>query len=119
MIEISDGMVLAVVPNKAFEVWLKEVMRFFETEWPDGKNKAPVEKLNEDSLLYLVPTFNNADDALRFIKNQYLDLFRHSLMYWCKEERCWPKDLSYDLFNQFFSVEFHSRVYDLTGNEKE
>ncbi len=110
MSEQVNGLIIAIVPKKAFENWLRETFKFFEVV-PDEE---AFKHLDEESLLYLIPWINNPEDCINFIKEHYLELFRNSLTLWCKDERGWPKDLSYERFNEFFTVEFHTHIYDVT-----
>jgi hypothetical protein len=117
MIQIPNVMVLAIVPKKGFENWLRDIMRFFEIEQARGA-KDPIEHLEEDCLLYVIPEPASAEMCVEYVKSHYLEFFQDSLLYWCSEKRAWPKDLSYKLFSEFFNVEFHSRLFDLLSDAK-
>jgi hypothetical protein len=47
------------------------------------------------------------------VQHNYDELFANELNDWCTDEALWPKDRSYALFAEWFSVEVHSMVLDL------
>lgn len=111
---VQGVFVIAVIPKKGFELWLREAINFLE----ESVEEFSLEDLADEALLYVIPTPIDLEECSKFVKDHYLELFQFSLNFWCADKRLWPKKLSYQFFNDFFSIEFHSRLYSLLENTK-
>ena len=82
---------------------------------PDDETEINLENTNNDRTTYLI-----GDDDLEnldvFLKDNFLLFFENELEGWYLDEDCWPADLTFPLFQEFFQIEFHSMIEDL-GDE--
>lgn len=68
--------------------------------------------------LFVIPLQQDSDACMVFIKENYLEIFQIILATWDTDKRLWPKDLSYEQFDKYFSFSFHSALYDLSATDK-
>lgn len=77
----------------------------------DDSNVLPT--VDGERTVYLLPAYEDEDQALQLLKAAYGMIFESELMGWHLLESGWPRDRSYDVFQQWFDVEFQSIVEDL------
>lgn len=70
-----------------------------------------------EQTVYLVPEYGSDEDTEEILKEIYQDIFESELHVWSQDEKQWPKKRDLDVFNQWFSVEFHSIIEDLCDYE--
>ena len=70
---------------------------------------------DDDRTVYLVPVFEDDEQAEEVLSRVYETLFDNELFGWHTEEADWPQDRSYDLFLEWFEVEMDSVVEDLSA----
>ena len=85
---------------------------------PHGKEDLTLTQLREDCTALLIPAFNGPKQARQFIERHYMGIFENELEAWGVTESLWPADRSVDKFHQWFEVEFHSLVYDISEFDK-
>jgi|GEM_PF-119261 len=73
--------------------------------------------LRTDCLSFLIPQCNDPAEAELFIKEVYQELFELELESWNANEAAWPVKRDYAAFQEWFDVEIHSMVVDITGDE--
>jgi hypothetical protein len=87
-------------------------------EWANSCGEGPklaLEEMNEDEhTVYLVPEVEYRPDA--WLRQHFRILFEYELASWCTDAACWPEDRSFEAFQRYFTVQFHSMVVDL-GDE--
>ena len=69
-----------------------------------------------EQTVYLLPEFDNEQGTERFLKKVYANIFENELMAWHTEESDWPQNRNYNLFQKWFTLEWHSVVEDLGDN---
>jgi hypothetical protein len=67
----------------------------------------------KDCTILLIPQFEGPGQATAYIKGMAQAIFEGELASWDIDSSLWPKDRSYATFSQWFSVEYHSLIYDL------
>lgn len=70
---------------------------------------------DDDRTVYLVPAFEDDEQAEEVLSRVYETIFENELFGWHTEEAAWPQDRSYDLFLEWFEVEMDSVVEDLSA----
>ena len=84
-------------------------------EWANSCGEGPMLVLSEmrdDALtIYLIPQMEVGPEA--WLRQHYRSLFEHELWGWCTDPAYWPKDLSFEAFQRFFTVHWHSMVMDM------
>ena len=93
-----------IKPKKPYVNWINSL--------PGMDEPSSIESLNNDCTALLLPHFDDDDESLKFIKRIYRKIFEIELDSWSTGENAWPKKRTYDLFREWFKIEFHSEVFD-------
>lgn len=93
---------LIVRPKQPFLDWAAQL---------DDSGLVP--KVEGEQTAYLVPEFENDDDAQRILRLVYTEVFERELYSWHTDESAWPKKRSLAVFRKWFEIELHSIVEDL------
>jgi hypothetical protein len=72
---------------------------------------------NGDQTVYLIPNFESDEEAQEILEDLFADVFERELWDWHTDEEAWPHDRDFRMFQEWFSVEFHSVVEDLCDDE--
>ncbi len=84
--------------------WVNQIM-------PELKIDPVTDPLEHDNgTIYLTPEFFDTEEAMAWLKRNYLYIFEMELWGWSEEEQRWPKNRSWDLFKQWFYISFISVV---------
>jgi hypothetical protein len=75
--------------------------------------------VNDDPNIYLVPESDYTYEYTEWIKKNYRIILENELSEWCTDEKKWPKNLSYELFNQFYDFKISEVIYDLGDDDIE
>lgn len=93
---------ISVNPTPAFYAWLKTV------------EKEAAEKASDtEALVYLVEEFFSEDELKAWTKKNFRKIFQQELYVRLEEETERPKKLTYKLFEEWFSLRFHTTAFDL------
>lgn len=93
---------ISVNPTPAFYAWLKTVEKEAEEKARDT-----------DALVYLVEEFFNEDELKAWAKKNFRKIFQQELYVHLEDETERPKKLTYKLFEEWFSLRFHTTAFDL------
>ena len=77
-----------------------------------GYRPVTLDSLRSDCTVILLPEFNEPEEAVAHIDEQYEQLFKVEVASWYDDEDLWPKDMSLKAFWEWFDVEIHSTVLD-------
>ncbi len=91
-----------VKPLQPFLDWLNQL---------GGPQLFPVEI--EENTIYLIREMASNNDIEKWLKKNFETIFAKELEDWDEDENVWPKNRTYKMFCQWFSVEMHSMLYDL------
>jgi hypothetical protein len=72
-----------------------------------------------EQTVYLIPQFENDDEAAAILQDIYAEVFERELDGWHTDESAWPRNRTFAMFKEWFDVELHSVVEDLCGDEIE
>ena len=72
---------------------------------------------NDEQTVYLVPSYQDDEEAWEVLKEVYSEIFEGELFAWHMDEKAWPMLRNCEVFKQWFSIEFHSMVEDLCRYE--
>lgn len=72
-----------------------------------------ISNINDDPNIYLVPETDYTYDYSKWISQNYKTIIENELSEWCTDKQKWPKNISYDLFNEFYDFKISESVYDL------
>lgn len=93
---------IAISPKQAFKNWLM-TLDVCDLTLPSSDEKQ----------LYLVPYFEDDEDAASVLGQVYERIFRRELSRWYTVQESWPQDRSFAVFNQWFNVEYLNLIDDL------
>lgn len=101
--DLLNRAVLIVTPAQPFLDWLRYV---------DPNCQVTLDELRESGTAYLIPPFECLEDAAERLLNYYQKIFRQELWQWHSIEEDWPKEMTWEMFKEWFDVEFHPQVVD-------
>ena len=85
--------------------------------WANGFNDdgptMTLEKERREPAIFLLPAVVFDSDFERLLRDHFEDMFEFQLWLWMTDEGCWPSDRSFEVFNEWFDVEFQSMPVDL------
>ena len=86
-------------------------------DWAAGLDDSGVmPDVEGEMTVYLVPSFEDDDEAWEVIEQVHTEVFERELYDWHTDESAWPQNRTFELFVEWFDIEFHSVVEDL-GDE--
>ncbi len=97
---------VVVRPRQPFVDWLRSVE---ELEVPT----ITLEQL--DKTVYLVPDYEDPNDAEKVLRRVSDDIFCRELYGWYTDESMWPKDRSWRVFKAWFDIEHFDVIEDLVA----
>ena len=98
--------VLIVRPKQPFLDWATQL---------DDSGIVP--NADDEQTAYLVPEFEDDDEARRVLEDVFAEVFERELFGWHTDESAWPKNRNLLMFQKWFEIELHSIVEDLCGYE--
>ncbi len=98
--------VVLLMPREPFLEWLNDAD---PTEVP-----LTPEDLRDDNNVFLIPQFNDGPDSMKWIEKHWSVLFEHMLLEWMVDEAMWPENRTLEMFRDWFEVEIHTMVWDLS-----
>lgn len=104
-----ERVAVVLKPTEKMLAWINE-----NTESSD---MLTLNDIRSDCTVLLLPTFTNEIQAEAYILDIYQIIFTHELQTWYEDENLWPKELTIELFLQWFDIEIHSMVYDVVKDE--
>jgi len=69
-----------------------------------------------EQTVYLVPEFEDDDEAQAVLTTVYSEVFERELLGWHTDEAAWPRQRDFKTFKSWFSIELHSVVEDLCAD---
>jgi hypothetical protein len=114
-IRISD---LGTINRLAVAITFKQKFVDWVNQLPDaGDLKFTLEMLNKDKNVYLIPAYEDTEEALEWFGPHKTLVLEEAFESICTEPKQWPKDRSEKAFDQYLSAEVHSMVWDLVVDE--
>jgi hypothetical protein len=96
---------IAVRPKQPFLDWLKSV----------EKSNESLSLAGLDRTIYLVPEYDEPDDAEKILLVAYEGIFNQELFSWYTKSALWPQDRSLEVFKEWFDYEHFELVEDLVA----
>ncbi len=96
-------------PKKALVDWLNAL--------PDSNLVFTLSELQKDCTVLLIPEYDTDEQAHKFIKKIYKDIFERELDAFCTDPDWWPTKRDYKTFLEWFDIELHSEVLDTVDKE--
>ena len=92
---------LLIKPRQLFWDWLKKADKDFEQ--PEFAEK----------VIYLINEKDSEEETTAWLKKNFDKIFVAELEGWTESKKQWPKKRNYQMFTEFFEVEYHSMLMDL------
>ena len=104
MLPVNRQLIL-IRPKEALVTWVHSILPDFPIAWEDlGKH--------DSANAYLIPVFEEPEEALAWVKENFEYFLTEELLDWVEEEQYLPKELTQEMFEDFCDCEFHSMVLD-------
>jgi hypothetical protein len=84
-----------------------------------NKGAITVARANRYGSAFLTPEFQMEEDLQEWIEDNFRWLFEFQLAAWTEEESVWPAARDLETFRQWFRVDIHSVVVDVSGDPLE
>lgn len=97
---------VVIKPKQPFVDW--------ENNLPDRKPEISLEQMRDDCTVYLLPEVENDSEARKQIEKIWRDVFDYELYGWCTNEEWLPVRRTKRMFWDWFDVEFHSEIIDVS-----
>jgi hypothetical protein len=89
-------------------------------DWAAGLDDSGlVPERDGEQAVYLIPSFEDDDEAWEIVEDIYVEVFERELEGWHTDESAWPPNRDFAMFTEWFDIELHSVVEDLADDEIE
>lgn len=78
-----------------------------------------LDEIRHDCTALLIPILENEEEATALIAGIYEGIFDNELASWYLDETTWPEHRTFEMFQAWFDLEFHSLVFDLLSDDDE
>ena len=102
---------VVIKPKQPFVDWINSI--------PDENIDFTLEQISTDNITFLIPEHDDPKDAKNYIKKRYKQIFEWELFGWIVTEELWPKKRTWEMFQEWFSIEINSEIFDLVDGEIE
>jgi hypothetical protein len=101
---ITSRSAAIIIPKQPFVDWANSL--------EEEENKYLIEDFKSDCTVILLPEIDSDEHADTIVKNLYKNIFEVELSGWTTDENEWPRNRKYEMFLEWFEVEYHSMVFD-------
>ena len=102
---------VVIKPKRPFVDWLNSV--------PGESSDNTLEGISSENTTFLIPELFGHKESLAYIKKIYDQIFGFELFGWYTDEELWPKKRTWKMFQEWFSIEINSEIFDLVDEEIE
>jgi hypothetical protein len=100
---IINRSVAIIKPKQPFVDWANSIV---------DEEQYSVSDFSTDCSVILLPVTDSDEDAEDFIKDVFKDVFEMELSSWVVDDEMWPEKITYEMFLDWFEVDYHSMVFD-------
>lgn len=97
-------------PKQPFLDWVNK-------NFADTSTHLTLDSIRVDCNSYLIPEVNEIEDGINFVDDNFEELFVLELSSWSDDQNHWPVDRTLKLFWEWFDIEVHPTIIDLTDHE--
>ena len=101
---------ITLKPKRPFLEWSKH-------DDAEGLAESVFEALHEEPNVYLLPEYEDASSQQELLKEFWPGLFEAMLEGWVTDEACWPRNRTFEMFQEWFEIQMTSVVEDLDPDE--
>ncbi|MBI9077987.1 MAG: hypothetical protein JEZ02_21495 [Desulfatibacillum sp.] len=95
-----------VKPKEPFLAWLNGL---------SSDEKRTLEGIRDECTVFLIPEYDEIQEAQDFIKKNFKTIFSNELEGWCTDPKEFPGKLTYKMFCEWFECEINSEIVDLSA----
>ena len=103
-----NRIIVILIPKLPFLNWITTVE-------PDVMLTLEELRLEQDALLLPITEIETMEEAKAWAYSNWRILFDKALFDWYTDERYWPQGRTLALFKQWFDIEWHPVVWDLSS----
>ena len=108
--EHVNRMAVVIFVREPFVDWLNSV---------DPDHPVWVGTVSDRGNVYLIPEFDNLDEAEEYIEDIFDEIFTNELSDWHEDVSFWPADRTYEMFLEWFDVLYDVSVFDTIADADE
>jgi len=108
---VVDRIVAVLRPTEKMLNWIKGL--------PHAPDVMTFKNLQNDCTALLLPPFESPKQADAYVRQIYDGIFDSELISWGIPQEDWPKERNYQLFQEWFTVEYHSVLFDVAFLEEQ
>jgi hypothetical protein len=105
-----DRVAAVIKPTKVMHQWISTNITKYEN--------VTLKQMQSDCVVLMIPAFDGPKQAISYIKQIYGSIFEAELISWGASKDQWPTSRSFELFQQWFSIDFHSKIFDIAYAEE-
>ena len=106
---ISNRAAIIVRAKDPFVEWVQNA--------DDDSKHITAKEINDEPHVYLVHDPELEGEMDKLVAKNYREIFEEELFGWFTDESAWPKKRDLKTFKQWFQVDFHSMVLDLSDED--
>jgi len=107
---VVNRQAVIIKPKKAYLDWINETDE-------DGDEYHTADE--HENTVYLLPESENYKEAIDILKGKCKEIIENELLSWIIDKQCWPDQLNWKRFNEWFSYEILCLVYDTASKSLE
>lgn len=96
---------LIMFPKQALYDWINSV-------FPEEPVECPRVLEHDSGNVYLLDERDHHSEALSYLEQNFATYFEYELLDWCMDEKLWPKNRTWELFNTWFHISIQTIVLD-------
>ena len=109
-VNLLNRSAIILKPKRPFLEWSKQ-------DDTEGLGESVFEALQEEPNVYLLPEYEDASSQQELLKEFWSGLFEAMLEGWVTDEACWPRNRTFEMFQEWFEIRMTSVVEDLDLDE--
>lgn len=110
MFEI-DRNIVVIKAREPFLQWINAL--------PGSEGEVSFADLRCDCTTYLVPVSEDPEHILEYVYERFAEVFEGELESWTPDANLWPQERGLEVFKRWFTLEYHSVIYDMVDEEVE
>jgi hypothetical protein len=108
--EMLNRSAVVVKPRRPYLEWASR-------DDAEGLAESVLAMFHAEPTVYLLPEYEDPPSQQTVLEKFWPDLFEAMLEGWVKDETCWPKNRTLEMFCEWFEVQMISIVQDLDLDE--
>jgi hypothetical protein len=106
---ITNRAVIILRPKEPYIDWVRSA--------DDESKHITAEEIAAEPNVYLVDDYEMAGERDDLMANNYREMFEAELNGWLIDKSAWPKKRDLETFKEWFHIDFHSIVFDLSDED--